>query len=352
MLLRYTLTAMLLLVLVSPCWAAEVKTQDGVANKTDLGVGATDTKEDSGTGGLVGPIPSSAVKPAMASDPLPEKPVFPEPGQGPVVLRYKFAKGDRFALELQTQTRTSIEMGPIKVDVPMTMGFEADVVTDATEAGGNAWMTMTITRVTLTSAPPGQPGISFDSHETPAPNDPTLKPLAAMVGAASKVVVTPLGEVLEMSSPALDKILSDIAAAAPGAQGFQESMAQLSRGTFIQLSKQPVSAGDVYDAGHIDTALPGLGTMRNGVKYRIASVSSDCSSALLEPILSLSFLPSPGLPVKVTANVKNSEGWLLFDVEKGNVTRSAVRLAYSVEIKDGQQTMLISTQLRVTYGMK
>jgi len=266
-------------------------------------------------------------------------PTFASTSSEPVLLRYKCRPDQKvkFGLEMDINMEISPPEGA-GMTIETGMKMEGGYAVTAVESNGDFQAVMTITRAAMKmnmSAGPGKSQrMSFDSDkDTGDDTDPAMRPMRAMLNVPIPIRVSAVGKLLETDTHALLEALDRVSAGAM-AKEIQQQATKLFESTFVQLSETPVKAGDTYDAGEIVQALPGMGEMRARIRYKVLAVSADKKQAVLQPKAEFSLKSTPGGPDKIAVDSTNMDGWLLFDVEKGNIVRSAGDVKLGMTISD------------------
>jgi len=279
-------------------------------------------------------------------------PKFDSTSSEPVLLRYKCRPDQKVKFGLDMDTNMDIGAPDGKVTVETAIKMEGGYEVTAVESNGDFQAVMTITRATMNmnmSAGPGKSQrMSFDSDKDAGGDvNPAMRPLLAMLKVPIPVKVSAVGKLLETDMHPLLEAL-DRAHAGAMAKELQQQATKLFESTFVQLSESPVKAGDTYDAGNLVQAVPGLGEMRARIRYKVLAVSGDKKQAVLLPKAEFSLESKPGASEKIKMESTAIDGWLLFDVEKGNIQRSAADVKMGMIINAGGQ----SGRMDMTMKMK
>lgn len=280
-------------------------------------------------------------------------PKFDSESKEPVVLRYKCRPEQKvpFGCDMDMTMRMRV-MGEGKVvNVSMDMNIKMDGRYDVTavEPNGDFQARMTLTRVAMkmnSDDPNGKQEMDFDSDRKAAEKErPEFRSLRAMVNTPVPIKISALGKVLDMDTHALLGAMDRAASAA-----FQQSMQQVLKGSFVQLSEAPVKAGDTYDAGELSMGggAPGQPEMKFRLRYKVESVRGDQKQAVLRPVVDFSLKDLPGME-KVKLESSSIDGWLLFDVEKGNILKSAADVRLSLSATEGNQSMHMDMSMKMKY---
>jgi hypothetical protein len=82
--------------------------------------------------------------------------------------------------------------------------------------------------------------------------------------------------------------------------------------------------------------------MEASIKYQVIAVSGDKKQALLQPIVTFSF-------PEITIKQSKFEGWILFDLGKGNIVESQARQLFEMEIVEGGRTNQLLMDMDVKF---
>jgi hypothetical protein len=293
---------------------------------------------------------SASLGVALAAEMPPGEPALETTSGGPVLLRYKFAEGGDFPVRIEIDTLTRIGEGAAAIEVPVAMGYEAEVVIDSVDDEGVADLTMTAAHITLRMDSPDGTETTYDSATDAVAPTPDLYELAALVGTPIRLRVNAVGALLETDTSALEAALAGRGTGAVVAASTRQTMDQLLQSTFVTLSEAPVRAGEDYDAGTVAVETPGAGTVRTATQYRVAAISGDGGQVVLEPASTMTLEPDPDVPATVVLKSADTRAWLLFDVVRGNIARSAGNLSMTVSMTVGAQVvdMEVEVGIRLT----
>jgi hypothetical protein len=189
---------------------------------------------------------------------------------------------------------------------------------------GNFSAALTITQFGMKMGAPGAT-VTFDSdHAEDAPEE--FRPLTAMLNVEIPCRISPVGELLETDLEPL-RLAVRRAGAAALAEEMEKTTDKMFEGAFVQFAKDPIEAGETYEAGTIVEE-----AMKVHMSYRLAAVSGDRKQAILEPVAKMEIQPEafPGVEVKIHDTRMN--GWILHDVERGFARDSELRLYMGMEI--------------------
>jgi hypothetical protein len=78
------------------------------------------------------------------------------------------------------------------------------------------------------------------------------------------------------------------------------------------------------------------------VKYKVVAVSADKKQAILKPVVTFSI---PG----VTLTQSDFNGWILFDLQKGNVKQSFAKQVLEFEVIQSKKASYILIDMGVTF---
>jgi hypothetical protein len=280
---------------------------------------------------------------------FPEMPRFDSRSSRPVLMRYKFKNGETVRMTMDLVMDNSIWLMERKADMHMLISMAAEYTVKSVAENGDAWADFTITRMTMKAASPESPGgITFDSDKEQQGADPKLAALKILVKTTIPVKVSSIGKILDMD---LDPIHEAVARAGEAAAmlDFGKTADKAMKSSFTQLSLKPVKPGDIYEAGTIVEKLENLGEMSLTARYRVLAVSGDGQRVLLQPLGKMSLKPvsENSGTMKMSMDKGNVDGWLLFDVEKGNIVRSAAASCMDLSMSQDNVTMKMITDTKI-----
>ncbi len=269
-------------------------------------------------------------------------PAFAATSPDPVLFRYKFKQGQTAATKLAMQIANRMQMGENnKVTVHVTIDMDAQYTVRSVDGNGDAWAVLTITRMKMRSD--GPEAVAFDSAQNQPAGNPHLQALQAMLNTPIPVKVSALGKVLDMDRDPIDQAIRRAGIAA-NVFDANKTADDIVKGSFVQLSASPVRRGDIYTAGTIVQKTEGLGEMALDARFKVLSVSGDGKQALLQPMGD--FMLKPGNeagPVRINLSKASVNGWILFDLEKGFISRSEVLVTMEMEASEGANAMHLAT---------
>jgi len=249
-----------------------------------------------------------------------EPPAFDAVSGEAVLLRYQFSAGEQFDTHMTMNMALKMDMGGMKIDTPAEMAMDMACKVTAIDDNGNYLTEMRITHVTMKLEMMGT-SLSFDSETNPDPSEEQFKALAAMLNKTVTATISPRGELIKVDTSALSAAL-----ASAGPQGDQaiQQMDQMMNNLFIGLPEGQVKAGDEFEGGTLTQAIPEVGEMVMEIRYKVRAVSSDLKQAILEPSVTLTVKPKEGATAAMDIQMEKYEGWILFDVDGGNLNKSNV----------------------------
>ena len=278
---------------------------------------------------------------------LPPRPVLAGTTRNEALLRYRLKPQSSFGLSTEVEMQIEMEANGQKISIPMIMGMDGTVKVNSVNADGSFLVAVVLTRMKVDV--PGAEGVSYDSSGDQKDTLPQFQPLNACIGVPVTATVTPLGQLLDLDDHVIVEALSRMEDAALMNQ-FQSMFKKSMECSFIQLSEAPVKEGTVYEAGEMTVPVPEVGEMNQKVGYRILCVSRDKKQILMQPLIAMTLKPAPG--AMLTAELSRpceSDGWLLFDTEEGNVMRSALVMGYGMTLSQGTERMTINTDMLMKY---
>jgi hypothetical protein len=248
---------------------------------------------------------------------LPQPPTLEGSSADPVLLRYKFTVGDRsvWTSTVDVEMRIDAEDDSAAGTIDMELG--GTYVVQAVDSTGAGTIELVMDRMAM-FVDMGGATMSYDSDD-PSSGSPELVVLNELVNRAFSLIISPLGEVDSADMPvAIDAFAGR----------------QLVNNAFVALSEGPIAVGERFRSGSFN--MPSAqGNVEVPAVYEVTSISGDGSELLLSPNLDLTtaFTAVPGMSVRSSS----VEGWLLFDVEGGYISNSAIGLSIDFAVEaDGE----------------
>lgn len=263
-------------------------------------------------------------------------PVFTSTSSEPVLLRYKLKRDQVMKLAVDMETNMRMSIGAQSLNMGQNMRIEAKIRVTEVDEKGNMSVLVKITRLTMKMTN-GTTQIEFDSDK-PEGAPPDFQAVTAMIGVGIPCKISPVGEMLETDLEPLRLAVNRVNNAALS-KALEDSTSKMFQGTFVQLSKAPIAAGQTYEAGTIVSD-----QTKMHVSYTIASVSGNRSKVIMEPVMTMDSLAKtlPDAETKMTK--QETSGWLLFDVDKGYISDGRMRIQMGFEIThDGQKALMEMT---------
>lgn len=288
--------------------------------------------------------PAKAAKNENLSEIFPDMPRFDSTSNEPVLLRYKFRTGQSVKTELEIIMNNYMSAGGQEANISMTITMDTGYTVKSVDANGDAWAALTFTRMTMKAVGPKE--ISFDSDKDTGNSDPNLQALKAMLNTRVPVKVSSLGKLLDVDMDPIHEAIRRAGAAAK-LLDFEKTADQVTKSSFVMLSPSPVKPGDSYDAGAIVDTMGGVGEMVFNVRYKVLSISGDKKQVLLQPMGDSTFKVSPEVPLEVKLNSGKVDGWILLDLEKGYIVRSAGASSMDMSMSQGEQTMRVKVDSKI-----
>lgn len=270
-------------------------------------------------------------------------PRFSAESKEPVELKYNFNEGDSAHMVMNYE----MVMEMMGQKTPLNMTMESNYRIKEVKENGNAVTAINFTRVAMSMEGP-QP-MQFDSdNEENMQNNRAADQFKVLLDNEISSEITPKGKVVQMN---LDAMLDDIPEQAQNMTAQVESMSdQFAQNAFVALPEKPVKAGDTYDAGTIETGRKGL-QMDVNMKYKVLSISADKRYVILKPDGSFKMNTSEE-GMEMNAENNSISGWILFDLQRGFLTRSNMNMNMDITTKQMGQEMPIKMQMNIKMEMK
>jgi hypothetical protein len=191
----------------------------------------------------------------------------------PVLLRYKFAKGDKLIYRSTHEEKQLQTIADQKIETTTTQEVVTSQVVDEIDGDGNAILkTQTVSRKRKSD---GQSKFEFDSKSTERDTSSEIGAAATPVlerltGSEYQIKVTPRGYVSEVKG--FFEIIADLAKEKPagpilaGVIADNEGQKVGEQEHFIVFGEKPVAPGDNWDFSY-EVALKGLGKLTGKSAY-------------------------------------------------------------------------------------
>jgi len=267
------------------------------------------------------------------------RPKFATTSQEPILLRCRLVEGQTLSLAVEMEMTVRVSVGDEKMEMPALAEFGLTLTVHSVDDDGVADVTTVVPSLEVTTTPPDGPEITYNSEVDAKPDDASLAVFAALVGVPVKGKVNSLGEWLELDTEPMLAALREAGPPAVTADALEQMMEQFPGNALMRLPGGPIKPGEVYDAGQLDIATPGLGTMRTDIRYKLLEVSGDGKRAVLEPIMTSTFEPDAGSPAQMTIEDKGGSGWVLIDVATGQLLESKVSTSVLMRMSLGGEEM-------------
>jgi hypothetical protein len=286
--------------------------------------------------------PSAGTAQEKAPLRLANTPAFASTSEEPVLLRYKHKTGQVEKMRMDLDMDMRVRQGAQELKLKMTLRMDAKAVVTTVDGEGNMSVLLKITR--MYSKTSGLKDVEFDS-DRPSDN-PDFKGVTAMVGVGIPCKMSPVGKMLETDLEPL-RLAVRRAGDAALAKSFEDSVKRMFEDQYVELSETPVKAGDIYKAGTIVED-----RMKIHKSYKIRAVSGDKTQVLLEPVAALELGPGAFGGGKLRS--QRFDGWILFDLQKGYMSRSDgyVRLLFDIAAEGQTGTMEITTKVKMTSSLE
>jgi hypothetical protein len=256
-----------------------------------------------------------------------------------VLFRYKFNVGQKVTMDINMDSVMKASSKQGTMEMPFKMTFQASYTVNSVLADGNAQATLMITRMTMKAE--GAANISYDSSDPAQASNPQFASSNIMINAPIPVVISPLGELVSVDTNPLMEAAKKLGSQI-NQNEFEQQLKEITESSFIQLSEKPLKAGEAYEAGTLSTSLGDANSMTAKVKYEVIAVSGDKKQAILKPIVAFSF---PGMSVKKS----DFSGWILFDLEKGNIKESFARQLLEMEMPQEGDVGLLTIDMGISF---
>jgi hypothetical protein len=259
----------------------------------------------------------------------------------PVLLRYKFAKGDQIVYRNTHQEKQQQTIGDMKLDSTTRNEVVVAQVVEEIDGDGNAIIkTKDVSRKTKVDGQQGK--YEFDSKsterdmasETGAAVTPYLERLT---GSEYVVKVSPRGEVIEVKGFA--ELIADLVKDNPlgallaGASVDNDGAKHTAQQELVTFSAKPVSPGDTWEDS-VETVLKNIGKLKATVVYtyegddKVGNRKTLRLGVKTDLTIDLE-LEVPGAKITGTMSTTSSEGTVQFDPAAGRIVTSTHKIGMS-----------------------
>jgi hypothetical protein len=262
----------------------------------------------------------------------------------PILLRYKFAKGDRLIYKSVEQEQQDQKVLGQDVSTKSTRSVVTSQVVDEVDGDGNAILkTKAVHRKMTSEGPAGK--YEFDSksseRDTASEEGAAITPiLERLTGSEYQIKVTPRGEVVEVKG--LEELIADLvkdnpfAALQAGVTGDNDGAKYAEQDDFLVFSEKPVEPGDAWEAP-FEIELKHLGKIKGTVRYvyeaedKVGEVKTVRIGTSMEFSLELK-LEAEGAKVSGTITSTAATGTAQFDPIAGRVVSAKRKVGSSGQL--------------------
>jgi len=255
-------------------------------------------------------------------------------------LRWKLAKGDKFAVELSQQTRQIMKTGDRTVDIPVTMIMNITWTVDDVDDQGVAHETQIVDRIRMKMSVPGaEQNVDIDTKSTEEPEG-LAKNLAdmvtPMVGVEFKQKMNDRGKVFDVEVP--QKAFQGLAGNPLikqffSSKAFSDMLAKVS----------PVLPAEAVDRGHTweqnSSSKTLIGTVDVASKYTYLGEEKreDRTLDKIGMTMTMAIKPDGALGATIEITDQDCSGNLYFDSAGGYLSESASKQKMTQKITAGDQ---------------
>jgi hypothetical protein len=277
---------------------------------------------------------------------LPDMPKFDSVSGDPVLIRYKFVSGKKTGIDYYVDLDTEIAVDGRTMNVQLGMQIVGSYMISSVDENGDADAVLTMTRIKVESST--MPQLAFDSDQEQTGDDSSMAGLKAFCNAPMTVKVSSIGEIKNIDLNVIKEAMQKAGAAAQK-MNIEKTADDMTKSSFVQLPKNKVKKGDVYEAGKIVQDMNGMAELSATVKYKVDSVSGDKKKVILRPSVIYKLEKKENSAYDITLNDGDLQGWMLFDLEKGNIERSSGITFIDMSISQGAQNMHMKMKAKVTF---
>ena len=252
----------------------------------------------------------------------------------PILLRYKFAKGDQLVYRTTHEEKQLQTIGDQKLDSTVSQEVVTSQVVDKIDGDGNAVIkTMTVQRKRKTDGQGGK--FEFDSKSTERDTGSEIGSrvtplLERLTGSEYQFKMTPRGQVTEVMGFA--ELIADLvkdnlgAALQAGILADDDGQKQSEQEHLVVFSDKPVSPGEDWEQP-IDADLKGIGKLKGKVTYtyegddKVGQRQTVRIGVKTDLSIDLN-LDALGIKLTGTMTTTNSSGTVQFDPAAGRIVSS------------------------------
>ncbi|HLJ10135.1 MAG TPA: DUF6263 family protein [Planctomycetaceae bacterium] len=271
----------------------------------------------------------------------------------PVLLRYKFAKGEKLVYRTLHEEKQVQTIGDQKIETATNQNVVSSRVVDAVDARGNATLKSQVVRRKMSVDGPGGKFV-FDSksseRDTSSEIGGTVTPiLERLTGSEYEIKMSPRGNVLEVKGFA--ELIADLVKDKPGAalqagiMADNDGAKHSEQEEVVVFSEKPVEPGDSWEES-FEVELKGVGKVKGKVFYTYEADDKvgDRKTVRIGVKTDVTVdLDVDAMGAKVTGMVStnSSEGVVQFDPAAGRVVAVKHKMSMSGQLTVNAGGMVI-----------
>lgn len=290
---------------------------------------------------------------------------------GPGILRWKFQVGDQREYVLERTVLGKAEIDGSQVEFAMSLTLELAGKVEALRANGDAEISQAVRNVKLELKSPVGGNLTYDSRMGSEPREhlswPRIGPrIAALRAEPARLVVSPLGRVLELRLPV--GLAGEAEPPVPededrtlGASGFsEESVGNLLKRAFVPLPSAPITVGLSW-TDQFEMKLGEFGTQKTTWEYSLAREAAAPGAnagpetkaiVRLEARSRVAIEPAPGPAAGARVEIREQKGVgsVLFDVALGRARSQEFdqKIVLVVTVNDNPFVQEVRDMVKVT----
>lgn len=261
------------------------------------------------------------------------------------ILKWKLQTGEQLRYQVAQTNKTGMKVAGLPAqETTLQQAMDMFWKVKNVSGGGAVKMDQTINRVRMNvESPMGK--FAYDTKELSEPQEPQLKAMAtslsAIVQKNFEVDMAANGKVTNVRVP--EEVLAAIKESAAGNQNAvnDETIKEMMKQSPVTLPPGPVSPGAKWQS---DKSI-NLGFVRMVITSDMTYKSKDSNgNAVIDVVPTIQLIPNEAAPMQVTLQSSSGKGQLLFDVERGRISRSELDLSMEMKVvansgQSIQQTM-------------
>lgn len=281
---------------------------------------------------------------------LDDEPVFSVLSKEPVTLRQKFSPAQNFTVQMsstlttQDQNESNTDISTIfEMNIEMSMDYHVLSI----DGNKNAIINATLKHLSMQINSSKGDNLSYDSSSRIG-NPSKFISIATIVDTPIKIKVSATGKIVEFDTTPIEIMMENDYASKAVINNLINSITELNEFVFLTLPFDPVSMNDTFKGPEFTRKVSETETATLTQKFKIGSVSGDQTQIVLIQKNDFKVKSSnKALDIEVLNN--ESQGWLLFDNERGQVRSASHVLSFDMFTFEGEQESEYAISSKIKY---